>query len=91
LTSHTGVVKAHALGARLQLSTAVTHVRKWNSEGAFEMQLSAERRAARAKGVIMALSASQAHVVGHPPTRDATEALARRSRHEDGGGLRAPV
>ena len=47
---------------------------------------------ALAKRVIMALSPSQAHIVGRRPARDATEALARRSRHDaGGGGLRAPA
>ncbi len=58
-------VMTHALGAHVQLSTPVTYVRKWN--GSRPVEITTEHGTLRAKRVIMALSPSQAHVIGFEP------------------------
>jgi monoamine oxidase len=67
---------AHALGARVRLSTPVTHVRNWNGNG--PVVIATEHDTVRAKRIIMALSPSQAHVIEYDPALPAERATLQR-------------
>ncbi len=67
---------AHALGARVRLSTPVTHVRNWNGDG--PVDITTEHGSVRAKRVIMALSPSQAQVIDFEPALPAERATLQK-------------
>ena len=56
---------AHAVGARVRLSTPVTHVRNWNGNG--PVVVTTEHGTLRAKRIVTVLSPSQAHVIDFEP------------------------